>query len=224
MIYSELKPFDEILKLLKEEKVFLILCNGCAEVCKVSDEENIKEIEKKLRENGKIIEGKVKIDFLCSKNLIIRKLSRYTEKLLNSSSILVFSCGIGVQCVSKMIDLPVYPATNTVYLGGFQGLWPGEERCLECGTCFLGITGGICPITFCTKQLVNGPCGGTNKGKCEIDSEKDCGWALIYEKLKKIGKLEILKEYQEPRNYKLVEVPSNLRKKVFFDIDKNEEL
>jgi len=224
MIYSELKPFEEILKILKEDKVFLISCNGCAEVCKVSDQESIKEIEKKFKENGKIVEGKIIIDFLCSKNLIVRKLSRYLKEISNSECILVFSCGIGVQCVSKVIDIPVYPATNTIYLGGFQGLWPGEERCSECGTCYLGITGGICPVTFCTKQLVNGPCGGAKNGKCEIDKEKDCGWVLIYEKLKKINKLEILKEYQEPRNYKLIEVSSKLRKKVFYDIDKNEEL
>lgn len=223
MIYSELKSFDEILNMVKENNVFLVLCKGCAEVCSVSDDEKVKEIEEKLKERGKTIEGKVKIDFLCSKNLIYRKFSRYVKEIENSSCILVFSCGIGVQCVSKVIDKVVYPATNTIYMGGFQGLWPGEERCAECGTCYLGITGGICPITFCTKQLLNGPCGGTNKGKCEIDPEKDCGWALIYERLKKIGKLEILKEYQEPRNYKLYEPSLSLRKKVFYDIDKNEE-
>ena len=224
MIYSELKNIDEILKILKENEISLIICNGCAEVCKVSDEKSIKEIELKLKENGKNIIGKLKIDFLCSKNLIVRKVSRNIEILNNSSALLVFSCGIGVQCVSDIIDKPSYPATNTIYLGGFQGLWLGKERCAECGTCYLGITGGICPITFCTKELVNGPCGGAKNGKCEIDKEKDCGWVLIYEKLKKIGKLEILKEYQNPRNYKLLEPSSQLRKKVYYDIDKNEEL
>ncbi|MCM8818241.1 MAG: methylenetetrahydrofolate reductase C-terminal domain-containing protein [Candidatus Omnitrophica bacterium] len=223
MIYSELKPFEEILKSLKEKSVFFILCSGCAEVVRVSDDKSVEEIENKLKENQKVITGKIKIDFLCSKNLIARKLSRHIDKLSKSSSILVFSCGIGVQCVSKIVDIPAYPATNTIYFGGFQGLWPGEERCDECGTCYLGITGGICPITFCTKQLINGPCGGTNKGKCEIDPNKDCGWVLIYEKLKNIEKLEILKDYKEPRNYKLIEVSSKLRKKIFYDIDKNEE-
>jgi len=224
MIYSELKNIDEILKIVKENEIFLILCNGCAEVCKVSDDKSVEEIEKKLKESGKDIKGKVKIDFLCSKILIARKLKKFLNEISSSKGLLVFSCGIGVQCVSDVIDKPVYPATNTLYLGGFQGLWPGKERCLECGTCYLGITGGICPIAFCTKQLVNGPCGGTKNGKCEIEKEKDCGWVLIYEKLKKINKLEILKEYQEPRNYKLIEPDSKLRKKLFFDIDKNEEL
>lgn len=224
MIYSELKQFEEILGMLKEREISLLLCNGCAEVCKVSDEKSIEEIEKKLIEAGKEIKGKVRVDFLCSKILTTRKLKRHLKELNNSSAILVFSCGIGVQCTSKIIEKPVYPATNTIYLGGFQGLWPGEERCEECGTCYLGITGGICPVTFCTKGLVNGPCGGTNNGKCEIDPEKDCGWVLIYEKLKKIGKLEILKEYQNPRNYKLLQPSSNLRKKIYFDIDKNEEI
>ncbi|MCS7180668.1 MAG: methylenetetrahydrofolate reductase C-terminal domain-containing protein, partial [bacterium] len=224
MIYSELKNFEEILKMIKRDNLALILCGGCAEVCKVSSEREVDEIEKKLIENNKKIELRLKIDFLCSKNLIVRKISRYNERMINSHEFIVFSCGIGVQCFSKIIDKPVYPATNTIYLGGFQGIWPGEERCLECGTCYLGITGGICPITFCTKQLINGPCGGTNKGKCEIDPEKDCGWALIYERLDKVGKLEILKEYQEPRNYKLCEPFTKLRKKIFYDIDNNEEL
>ncbi|MCM8784905.1 MAG: methylenetetrahydrofolate reductase C-terminal domain-containing protein [Candidatus Omnitrophica bacterium] len=224
MIYSELKIFEEILKITKEENLLLLACNGCAEVCKVSDDKSISEIEEKLKTNGKKIKRIIKIDFMCNKNLIVRKLSRFINDFSDNFGILVFSCGIGVQCVSNVIEKPIYPATNTIYLGGFQGLWPGEERCAECGMCYLGITGGICPITFCTKQLINGPCGGTNNGKCEIDSEKDCGWALIYEKLKRIEKLEILKEYQEPRNYKLCEPTGKIRKKIFYDVDKNEEL
>ncbi len=225
MIYSELKDFEEILKLVKEENsLFLAGCNGCAEVCKTGGSEVVEKISEKLKEAGKEIKGKVIVDFLCSKNLIVKKMRFYLNEIMDSSGILVFSCGIGVQCVSAVVDKPVYPATNTVYLGGFQGLWPGKERCAECGTCYLGITGGICPITFCTKQLVNGPCGGTNDGKCEIDPEKPCGWALIYERLKKINKLELLREYQNPRDFKKMEVNTDLRRKVFFDIDKNEEV
>ncbi|HDN97602.1 MAG TPA: 5,10-methylenetetrahydrofolate reductase [bacterium] len=221
MLYTELKKIDEILKLTRKEKrIFLIGCNGCAEVCETGGEKALNEMEMKLEENGKEIVGKVNIEFLCSRILVMKKLKRYLKKIENSEAILVFSCGIGVQVVSKVIDKPVYPATDTVYLGGFQGLWPGEERCEECGMCYLGITGGICPITFCTKQLVNGPCGGANNGKCEIDPEKDCGWVLIYERLRKINKLDILKEIQKPRDFKKMEPSKNVKGKIFFNIDK----
>jgi len=225
MIYSELKKIEEIEKLIEKEKnIYIIRCNGCAEVCKSSNEETVNEIKVFIEDKGKNITGISNIDFLCSKNLIVKKMRSNVEKIFSSDCILVFSCGIGVQCVSKVVDIPVYPATDTVYMGGFQGLWPGEERCAECGTCYLGITGGICPITFCTKQLVNGPCGGTNNGKCEIDPDKDCGWALIYERLKTIGKLDLLFDFQNPRDFQKVEPTKKLRRKVFYDIDNNKEI
>jgi len=117
MIYSELKDFEEILKLVKDENsLFLIGCNGCAEVCKTGGSEVVEEISEKLKEAGKGIKGKVIIDFLCSKNLIVKKMRFYLNEIMDSSAILVFSCGIGVQCVSAVVDKPVYPATNTVYL------------------------------------------------------------------------------------------------------------
>ena len=221
MLYTELKKIDEILKLTeKEKKIFLVGCNGCAEVCETGGEKVLDEVKIKLEENGKEIAGKVNIEFLCSRILVMKKLKRYLKKIEDSEAILVFSCGIGVQVISKVVDKPVYPATNTVYLGGFQGLWPGEERCAECGTCYLGITGGICPITFCTKELINGPCGGAKDGKCEIDPEKDCGWVLIYERLKKINKLDILKEIQSPRDFKKMEPAKKIKEQIFFNIDR----
>lgn len=224
MIYSELKKFEDIEKLVEKEKnIYFVACNGCAEVCQTSDSKSLEEMKKLLEEKGKKITGVISIDFLCSKNLIVKKLKTYLDEVFNSDCILVFSCGIGVQCVSKIIDIPVYPATDTIYMGGFQGLWPGEERCIECGTCYLGITGGICPIAFCTKQLVNGPCGGTNNGKCEIDPDKDCGWALIYEKLESMGKLDLLLDYQNPRDFQKIEVGKKLRKKIYYNVDSNKE-
>lgn len=221
MLYTEMKAFEEIMKLLSNDgSVFLLGCNGCAEVCKTADEKTISEFEKNLKENGKEIAGKLIVDFMCSKILLIKRLERQKESLSKADSILVFSCGIGVQCAGAVSEKPVYPATNTIYLGGFQGLWPGEERCAQCGTCYLGITGGICPITFCAKELVNGACGGAKDGKCEIKTEKECGWNLIYERLKKIGRLELLKEFQTPRNFKKMEPDAKLRKSIHFAIDK----
>lgn len=221
MLYTEMKSFDEIMRLLESEKsVFLLGCGGCAEVCKTSDQETISEIEMKLKDSGKHVPGKLVVDFMCSKHLLIKRLSRIQEILDRCSAILVFSCGIGVQCAGAVSEKAVYPATNTISLGGFQGLWPGEERCAQCGTCYLGITGGICPITFCAKELVNGACGGAKDGKCEIKTDKECGWNLIYERLKKIGRLELLRQPQQPRDFKKFEPDAKLRKSIHFAIDK----
>ncbi|MCM8821937.1 MAG: methylenetetrahydrofolate reductase C-terminal domain-containing protein [Candidatus Omnitrophica bacterium] len=221
MLYTEMKDFEEIKKLLEsEESVFLLGCGGCAEVCRTSDEKTIVEIEEKLKNSGKSVSGKLIIDFMCSKQLLARRLARFQDDLDRSTAILVFSCGIGIQCAGAVSDKVVYPATNTISLGGFQGLWPGEERCAQCGTCYLGITDGICPITFCAKELVNGACGGAKDGMCEIKTEKECGWVLIYERLKKIGKLDLLREIQQPRDFKKIEPDAKLRKTIHFAIDR----
>ena len=97
----------------------------------------------------------------------------------------VFSCGVGVQTISQMLeDKPVYACCDTIELPGFQGVTPLEVDCGQCGQCFLNLTGGICPITACSKSLVNGPCGGTKNGKCEVNPEMDCGWERIIQRLK----------------------------------------
>ncbi|HPP66946.1 MAG TPA: methylenetetrahydrofolate reductase C-terminal domain-containing protein [bacterium] len=221
MLYTEMKSFEEIRMCVDSEKdLFLLGCGGCADVCKTADEKTISEIEAKLKEAGKNITGKLTVDFMCSKTLLAKRVARYQQLLDNASGIIVFACGIGIQCAAAILDKSVYPATNTLSLGGFQGLWPGEERCGQCGTCYLGITGGICPITFCAKELVNGACGGAKDGKCEIKTDKECGWILIYERLRKIQRLDLLKQTQNPRNFKKMEPDSELRKTIHFAIDK----
>ncbi len=223
MLYTEMKPFEEIKKFIEQENcIFLLGCGGCAEVCKTADEETISKIETKIKDEGKLICGKLTVEFMCSKQLLVKRLRRFQEQVDSCSAFLIFSCGIGVQCAASVLTKPVYPATDTISLGGFQGLWPGEERCGQCGTCYLGITGGICPITFCAKELVNGACGGAKDGKCEINTGKECGWNLIYERLKKIGKIELLKEAIQPRNFKKMEPDEKLRKTIHFSIDRYE--
>jgi hypothetical protein len=74
----------------------------------------------------------------------------------------------------------------------------------------LDITGGICPITLCAKGLLNGPCGGMDKGKCEVDKDKDCAWVLIYKELDKKQKLTALKEIQRPKDFKKTIKPHKL--------------
>ena len=105
-------------------------------------------------------------------------------------------------------------------LGGFQGLWPSEERCDQCGDCVLDLTGGICPVTACAKGLLNGSCGGASEGKCEVDSEKDCGWDRIYKRLEKIGRIDSLTKFRKARDYNKMLPSSDLRKTSFYDLEK----
>ena len=121
-------------------------------------------------------------------------LSNLDAKIAEADAVLVFSCGVGVQTISETLeDKPVYACCDTVELPGFQGVTPLEYDCGQCGECFLNLTGGICPITACSKSLVNGPCGGTKNGKCEVCPEMDCGWERIIQRLKEQGRLDVLR-------------------------------
>ena len=223
MIVTEAKPMDEILASLGEEKnIFLLGCNGCADVCKTGGEEALLKMREALEKKDKTVAGEVLIDFLCNKVLISVRLSRDMNRLEEADSLLVLACGVGVQAVSKVVERPLHPALNTISLGGIQGLWPSEERCEACGDCLLDLTGGICPVTSCTKGLLNGSCGGASEGKCEVDPERECGWDKIYKHLKEIGRLENLERISKPRDYRKMLPSSALRKTSFYDIEKGE--
>ena len=131
-----------------------------------------------------------------------------------ADAILVLSCGVGVQSTATMIDIRCVPGLNTISLGGTQGIWPSNERCGLCGDCLLALTGGICPITMCSKSLVNGTCGGTNDGKCEVSSKKDCGWYLIYKRLEELGRTEDLLKLARPRDHALQLFPDKLKNSI----------
>ena len=220
MLYTENKPIDEILESLGNEKnIFLLGCNGCAESCETGGEKALSVMKAELEKAGKNITGTCLVDFLCSKVLVATRLAREMDNIKQADSILVLTCGIGVQAVAKVVDKVVHPAANTVSLGGLQGLWPSDERCQACGDCALDYTAGICPIAFCAKSLLNGPCGGAQNGKCEVDPEKDCGWQLIYERLEKLGRLENFKKIYQPRDYSKMFPSKELRETSFYDIE-----
>lgn len=221
MILTEKKPVSKILESLEKDKnIFILACDGCPESAETGGQAGVEELKKELEKAGKTVVSGTIIDFLCNKVLVGIRLMGFKEKLDKADAVLILSCGIGVQAVANMVEKAVIPALDTVSMGGFQGLWPSDERCAQCGDCVLDSTGGVCPITFCSKTLLNGACGGTTKdGKCEIDKEKDCGWHLIYERLKKTGKLEKLKKIHAPRNFKKMEPSSEVRKKVFYNLE-----
>jgi hypothetical protein len=205
MIFSEPKPFDEIIAYLEKDKsVFVVGCEGCAQSSGSGGPVQVEEMKKKLADAGKKVTGGKAVDFLCNKALVRSELKGRINQLKEADAVLVLTCGIGVQCVAASINKPVYPGCNTVNLGGSRGEWRGTERCDECGQCLLYHTGGICPLTACTKGLVSGACGGANHGKCEISPDRDCGWELIYNRLKERGLLHRLDDLVKPLDHKKI--------------------
>jgi len=202
MILSEQKPFEEILGYLEGEKnIFVLGCDGCAQSSGSGGPVQVEEMKKKLAGAGKKVTGAKVISFLCEKALVKTGLRGRVDEVAAADSILVMTCGLGVQAVAASVNKVCHPACNTINLGGSRGEWPGSERCKECGQCLLDYTGGICPLTACTKSLISGACGGANKGKCEVSPDRDCGWELIYNRLKSKGQLGKLKVFLNPLDH-----------------------
>ncbi|MCM8765980.1 MAG: methylenetetrahydrofolate reductase C-terminal domain-containing protein [Candidatus Omnitrophica bacterium] len=205
MIISKLKPWEEIVSYLKDrEKIFIIGCGECSTTCKSGGEKEILEVKEKLEKEGYRVTGFAIPKAPCVSAQIKLELGKNKKAITEADSLLVMTCGLGVQSV-KINDRqgkPLHVANNTLFMGAVDASGLGFfEYCSACGDCVLEITGGICPVTRCAKGLLNGPCGGQNKGKCEVDRNKDCVWVLIYEELKKQGRTELLKKIKPPRDY-----------------------
>ena len=198
MLITELKAKETILS-LAEGKVFIINCHGCKEIR--FPEHEAEELQKELAAAGKVT-GSITTDYICNPENLQLRLKAHLQAIEEADTILVFSCGVGVQTVAAIFEeKKVCAACDTYALPGFQGVTPLEHDCRQCGECFLNITGGICPITACSKSLVNGQCGGAKDGKCEVDPNMECGWERIYQRLKAVGRLDALKCPVQLRNY-----------------------
>lgn len=204
MIISEKKPFEEILEYLKDSKKVIITgCSLCASTCKVGGEEEVSAMKAKLEENGKEVLGYKILDPSCNLLKTRKDLKALKEELKEADAILSLACGDGTQTIAKLVKNPVYPGNNTLFIGEVERVGQYAEACRACGSCQLGWTAGICPVTICAKGLLNGPCGGASNGKCEVDPENECAWILIYDKLKEQNKLDNLLEIREPRDYQV---------------------
>ena len=198
MLITELKA-TETIKALATGKVFIINCHGCKEIRFPEHEANA--LQKELAEEGRVT-GILTTDYICNAENLPLRLEKHAAAIEAADAILVFSCGVGVQTVAdRFPGKRVCACCDTYALPGFQGVTPLEHDCKQCGECFLNLTGGICPLTACSKSLVNGQCGGAKKGKCEVDPNMDCGWERIYQKLKAIGRLDAMKCPVQIRNY-----------------------
>ncbi len=215
MIIAERKPLEEIRGMISGcKKILVVGCGTCVTICWAGGEKEVGILSSQLRlassREGKelsIVEAVVERQ--CEKEMVIEELR---DKMQDVEAILSMACGIGVQTVADVFEeKPVFPALNTTFMGmpEAEGVW--TEKCGACGDCMLYWTGGICPVVRCAKGLLNGPCGGTRKGgKCEVDPEKDCAWVLIYRRLEKQGRLDLMRKYYEPKNYRAVKRPGKI--------------
>ena len=210
MLMTKLKSREAIAS-LASGKVFIINCHGCKEVG--FPEEEAKALQKELAEAGKVV-GVLTTDYICNPDELALRLRGPMAQISEADAVLVFSCGVGVQTLSEMLeDKPVYACCDTIELPGFQGVTPLEYDCGQCGECFLNLTGGICPITACSKSLVNGPCGGQKNGKCEVNPENDCAWIQIYKRLEQLGQLDKLTMTRPDKGYEKVAYPRTINQR-----------
>ena len=197
MIVADKKPIEEIIEEIKDRERILILgCNECVTVCEAGGKKEVGVLASALRMYFLNQGNEVKIDEVTLERQCDHE---YLEEIRDSidqyDAVVSLACGVGVQFMAeKYQNTPVYPGVNTCFLGATEerGLW--TERCQACGSCLLATTGGICPISRCAKRLLNGPCGGSTTGKCEINQEVDCGWQLIVDRLKALEKID---EYEK---------------------------
>lgn len=198
MLITKLKSREELQALLPE-KVFVLLCHGCKEVS--FPEAEADELLRWLQAAGRVT-GVLTTDYICNPENLSLRLERRRALIDEAGCVLVLSCGVGVQTVSELLDgKAVYTGCDTLRLPGFQGVTPLEHDCGQCGQCYLNLTGGICPITACSKSLVNGQCGGARNGRCEVDPDMECGWERIYRRLKALGRLDAARCPAQVRDY-----------------------
>jgi hypothetical protein len=190
------KPIEEIEQQLEGmERIYIIGCGTCTTMTKTGGREEVLEMKEKLQGLGKMLTGWTVIPTTCD-DMTEVSLKENNGAIQSADCLLVMSCALGVQRVGSYINKPVIPACDTLFIGLEEKPSYFHEICDQCGHCVLGYTAGICPITACHKGMLNGPCGGTNNGKCEIDKELDCGWTLIYRRLKEQNRLDLMKKYQ----------------------------
>ena len=200
MIVAEQKPIQEIKGFLADHKHVLVLgCGTCVTICLAGGEREVATLASVLRITTGLKTEESTIERQCDAEFF----DAVKEKIESCDAVLSMACGVGVQMVARLFpDIPVYPALNTKFMGtnDSEGQW--SENCLACGDCKLGIFGGICPVARCSKSLLNGPCGGSSNGMCEVDPENiECGWQLIHDRLKTLCKLDVLSEISEPRDW-----------------------
>jgi ferredoxin len=205
MIVAEQKSLDEIKGLVKNaHNVLVVGCGTCVTVCFAGGSREAAILASSLRMASQLDGSPKQVsDVTVQRQCEWEYLDPISDQIREVDIVLSLGCGIGVQAIAEHFpNTWVVPGLNTKFLGlpVEQGVW--SERCAACGDCILGLTGGICPIARCSKSLLNGPCGGSEAGHCEVNAEIPCAWQLIYDRLKSLDKLEVLMDIQPPKNWR----------------------
>ena len=202
MIITKQKEFGELLRSIGKGPIFIIGCSECATLCHTGGEREVIEMKDAFEDKNIKVTGWVILDPAChlqNDKLILRK---YLEEVNKANKILILACGNGVQTVSEILeDTDIIAGNDTLFLGEIKRANEFEKKCNMCGECIQDMFGGFCPVSRCPKSMLNGPCGGSIDGKCEIDSELDCVWDLIYKRLKTKDRLHLLKIIQKPKDW-----------------------
>lgn len=204
------KPEEEVLEALENysaKKVAIISCGTCAALCQTGGTEGAKAWEEILKEKGYEVTTVMVSEDVCDNRVMKKDSRKIMDDLKGSDVILSLACGLGAQSIVEVIsqkipDVVVVTANDTVFIGMTERIGRFYKRCASCGECLLNETGGICPITTCAKGLMNGPCGGMVEGMCEVgDYKKECGWIMIYNRLKAMGRLDLFGKLRDTRDW-----------------------
>jgi len=214
LIVAEQKPLEEIRQMIAPyQKILILGCGTCMTVCDAGGEREVSYLHNALRVaqarsgNGSHTFSEYTLKRQCDPEF----LDLLVDKVPDVDVVLSLGCGIGVQALAERFpELPVLPGVNTSFMGMTKesGVW--DERCAACGDCRLEDTAGICPITRCTKGILNGPCAGVKNGKCEANKDMDCAWVLIYQRLERLQQLEKMRRYYPPRNFRTIPRPRRI--------------
>ena len=195
----------EILEYVRPfERILLLGCNECVTVCYAGGRKEVGILASALnmallKEGRKVVIDELTLERQCDPEYV-EELAKIID---NYDAVCSMACGCGVQTIAgRYMEKPVFPMVNTEFMGASekQGVW--AERCRGCGACVLAYTGGICPVARCSKSILNGPCGGSSGGKCEIDPTVDCAWQLIWDRLKAMGRTDLYNRIMEPKDWR----------------------
>lgn len=209
MIITRKKPLEALLAMLEGvQQVAIVGCGNCASACQTGGEKEIAELKENLEQRGFQVVATV-LPAECCHKMLVKKDTKVLRDC-GAQAVIGMACGDGVQTVADNVNLPVYPANDTLFLGQVERVGIFHEYCRMCGDCVLGTTGGICPITRCAKSLVNGPCGGQKNGKCEVNPENECAWIAIYNRMVALGQEEKLLQARPDKGYADTHYPRHI--------------
>lgn len=204
MITGEQKPIKEITKMVEPYKSLLILgCGTCVKTCFAGGEDEVAVLASALRIYFQKTDKKIQIkEFTIERQCENEFIQEAASAVAQSDAVLSLACGTGVQALAKRYAaVPVLPGVNTTFIGSQENRGIFIEECSGCGNCELAKFGCICPLTRCAKKILNGPCGGSQNKKCEINPDTDCAWNLIIDKLTTLGQMDNLKAHIPPKNW-----------------------